>query len=65
VRLLVFGGWGQLGTDLALAAEGRHDLVRPPRAEVDVTDAPAVAAAVKASDADAVIDAAAFHRLES
>ena len=42
MRILVFGGWGQLGTDLALASEGRHDLTRPRRSEVDVTDADAV-----------------------
>lgn len=64
MRLLVFGGWGQLGSDLALAADGRHDLVRPRHAEVDVTDPTAVAAAVEAARPDVVIDAAAFHKVE-
>jgi dTDP-4-dehydrorhamnose reductase len=64
VRILVFGGWGQLGTDLALAAEGRHQLVRPHRAEVDVTNAAAVAEALGRSRPDAVVNAAAFHRVE-
>lgn len=43
MRLLVFGGWGQLGSDLALAAHGRHEMARPRRSEVDVTDGAAVA----------------------
>jgi dTDP-4-dehydrorhamnose reductase len=64
VRLLVFGGWGQLGSDLAIAADGRHELVRPRHAEVDVTDPAAVAGAVDAARPDAVIDAAAFHKVE-
>jgi len=64
VRLLVFGGWGQLGTDLALVASGRHDLVRPRHSEVDVTDPSAVRTAVEASRPDAVINAAAFHKVE-
>jgi dTDP-4-dehydrorhamnose reductase len=64
VRLLVFGGWGQLGTELARAAEGRHELIRPKRAEADVTDAAAIEAAVRAVSPDVVIDAAAFHQVD-
>lgn len=64
MRLLVFGGWGQLGTELARAAEGRHELVRPTHAEADVTDAEAVAAAVRSTKPDAVVNAAAFHQVE-
>lgn len=64
MRILVFGGWGQLGTDLALAAEGRHDLVRPRHAEADVTDRGAVHAAIEAARPDAVVNAAAFHKVE-
>lgn len=64
MRLLVFGGWGQLGADLAAVAEDRHDLIRPRSAEVDVTDASAVDEAVRATRPDAVIDAAAFHKVE-
>jgi dTDP-4-dehydrorhamnose reductase len=65
VRILVFGGWGQLGTDLALACEGRHDLVRPRRSEVDLADADAVRRAVGQGRPDFVIDAAAFHKVEA
>jgi dTDP-4-dehydrorhamnose reductase len=64
VRLLVFGGWGQLGAELARAAEGRHELIRPRHDEADVTDAAAVEAAVRAASPHAVIDAAAFHQVD-
>jgi dTDP-4-dehydrorhamnose reductase len=64
VRLLVFGGWGQFGTELARAAEGRHELIRPTHLEADVTDDEAVGAAVRATRPDAVVNAAAFHRVE-
>ncbi len=63
-RLLVFGGWGQLGSDLARVTEGRHDLVRPRRDEVDVTDASRVAGAIDSAHPDVVINAAAFHKVE-
>lgn len=64
MRLLVFGGWGQLGTELARSAEGSHELIRPARAEADVTDAAAVDAAVLAAAPDVVVNAAAFHKVE-
>jgi dTDP-4-dehydrorhamnose reductase len=64
VRLLVFGGWGQLGTELARVAEGRHELIRPTRADADITDPAAVEAAVRDARPDAVVNAAAFHKVE-
>ena len=64
MRLLVFGGWGQFGTELARAAEGRHELIRPTHLEADVTDGEAVGAAMRATRPDAVVNAAAFHRVE-
>jgi dTDP-4-dehydrorhamnose reductase len=64
MRLLVFGGWGQLGSDLALAAQGRHEMVRPRREEVDVTDAGAVEAVAADLGPDVVVEAAAFHRVD-
>jgi dTDP-4-dehydrorhamnose reductase len=64
MRLLVFGGWGQLGTDLASAAEGRHQLVRPARTDADVTDLDAVRRVVAEAGPNAVVDAAAFHKVE-
>jgi dTDP-4-dehydrorhamnose reductase len=65
MRLLVFGGWGQLGSDLALAARDRHEVVRPRRSEVDVTDEGAVGACVADRRPDVVVDAAAFHKVEA
>ena len=64
MRLLVFGGWGQLGSDLAKVAEGRHELIRPARKEADVTDAPAVQSEASRHHPDVVVDAAAFHKVE-
>jgi dTDP-4-dehydrorhamnose reductase len=65
MRLLILGGWGQLGSDLFLSAQGRHDVIRPRRIEVDVTDQDAVGAFVADRHPDAVVDAAAFHRVEA
>jgi dTDP-4-dehydrorhamnose reductase len=65
MRLLVFGGWGQLGTDLAAAAwERGHDLARPRHAEVDVTDRAGVAGALAGASPDVVMNLAAFHQVE-
>jgi dTDP-4-dehydrorhamnose reductase len=63
MRLLLFGGWGQLGSDLELASRGRHELNRPTRAEVDVTDSEAVGRAIQEARPDAVVNAAAFHKV--
>jgi len=65
MKLLVFGGWGQLGSDLAAVAEERgHELVRPRHAEVDVTDAPAVLGSAQEHRPHVVITTAAFHKME-
>ena len=64
MRVLAFGGWGQLGSDLAQAAQGRHELLRPRHADVEVTDAKAVRDAVMGKRPDAVLNAAAFHKVE-
>jgi dTDP-4-dehydrorhamnose reductase len=65
MRLLVFGGWGQLGSDLALTAHGRHEMARPRRSEVDVTDGDAVETIVADWRPEAVVDAAAFHKVDA
>jgi dTDP-4-dehydrorhamnose reductase len=64
MKLLVLGGWGQLGTDLATVAEGRHELIRPTRTEADVTDLAALQAQATEHRPDAVVDLAAFHKVE-
>ena len=64
MRLLVIGGWGQLGTDIALAADQRHELIRPRHAELDVTDVETVDRVVSDVRPDVVLNAAAFHKVE-
>jgi dTDP-4-dehydrorhamnose reductase len=64
MRIVVLGGWGQLGTDLAIAAEDRHELVRPRHAAVDVVDQSGVDDLIQRERPDAVINAAAFHKVE-
>jgi dTDP-4-dehydrorhamnose reductase len=64
MRVLVFGGWGQLGSDLANAAEGRAELIRPTHADVDVADPEAVDRAIAEQRPDVVVNAAAFHKVE-
>jgi dTDP-4-dehydrorhamnose reductase len=57
MRLLVTGAAGMLGTDVVTAA---HDVVALARAELDITDAEAVRAAVRDTRPDAVINCAAW-----
>jgi len=64
MRIVAFGAWGQLGADLAHAAAGRHELIRPTHSDADVTDAGAVERVVGEHRPDAVLNAAAFHKVE-
>jgi dTDP-4-dehydrorhamnose reductase len=64
MRIVFFGASGQLGSDFLKVAAGNHDVVAPSHAEADVTDADAVAAVVARERADAVVNAAAFHKVE-
>lgn len=63
MRIVVFGGWGQLGTDLVEVARD-HEVFRPRHAELDVTDGPAIEAFLADRQPDAVVNAAAFHKVE-
>jgi dTDP-4-dehydrorhamnose reductase len=58
VRVLITGGAGQLGRDLA-AVLG-DDAIPLSHAELDITDAAAVAAAVRAHTPDAIVNSAAW-----
>jgi dTDP-4-dehydrorhamnose reductase len=61
VRALVLGAGGMLGRDVvAAAAAGGHDTTGLVRAELDVTDAAAVRAAVAAVRPDVVLNCAAW-----
>jgi dTDP-4-dehydrorhamnose reductase len=65
LRLLIFGGWGQLGTDLTEAALARgHEVTRPAHDDMDVSDEVGVAGVVRSERPDAVVNAAAFHKTE-
>jgi dTDP-4-dehydrorhamnose reductase len=59
MRLLVTGAAGMLGTDLVAAAAG-HDVIALARADLDVTDPAAVAAAVDGARPDVVVNCAAW-----
>jgi dTDP-4-dehydrorhamnose reductase len=61
MRYIVLGGRGMLGTDLVRALDGR-EVVALGRRDLDITDETAVAAAVRG--ADAVINAAAYTRVD-
>ena len=59
--MLVFGASGMLGQDFLRAARlANHEVTGLARADVDITDAPAVARAVQAHGPEAVVNCAAF-----
>jgi dTDP-4-dehydrorhamnose reductase len=61
MRVLVTGSGGMLGGDVMRAGErGGHELVGLPHAELDITDGPAVQAAISRAGPDAVINCAAW-----
>jgi dTDP-4-dehydrorhamnose reductase len=61
MRLLVTGSGGMLGSDVIRAGErGGHELVGLTHAELDITDGPAVQAAVSRAGPDAVVNCAAW-----
>jgi dTDP-4-dehydrorhamnose reductase len=64
--ILVFGGNGQLGRELVRAAAARQVALQAvSRAEADIADAPAVAAALKRWRPDVVVNAAAYTNVDS
>ena len=61
MRLLVTGAAGMLGRDVVAAAESAgHDVIALARADLDITDADAVRAAIADARPDAVINCAAW-----
>jgi dTDP-4-dehydrorhamnose reductase len=63
MRLLVTGAAGMLGTDV-VAAAAHHEVVGLTRAELDITDADAVRAAVRDARPDAVVNCAAWTNVD-
>jgi dTDP-4-dehydrorhamnose reductase len=65
VRVLVAGGGGQVGRALAARADAAwHTVVALPRAALDVRDESAVRAAIAASRAEALVNAAAYTAVD-
>src|SRR4051794_15314238 len=64
MRLLVTGAAGMLGTDVVAAAAG-HDVVALARADLDITDADAVRAAVRDTMPDAIVNCAAWTDVDA
>src|SRR5215813_2578882 len=65
MRLLVTGAAGMLGTDVVAIASPAHDVVAFARADLDITDAAAVRAAVRDTRPDAVINCAAYTNVDA
>jgi dTDP-4-dehydrorhamnose reductase len=64
MKILLVGGSGQLGSDFRAVAAGRHTVVAPSHAELDVTARTSVRDAVERVRPDVVVNAAAFHKVE-
>jgi dTDP-4-dehydrorhamnose reductase len=64
MRLLVVGAAGQLGGAMAAAAAAAHDVIAWTRREADITDAAAIERRVRDARPDAVINCAAFARVD-
>jgi dTDP-4-dehydrorhamnose reductase len=65
MRILVTGAGGMLGHDVRAAAHAAgHEPIALPRAELDITDAAAVAAAVARARPDAVLNCAAWTNVD-
>ena len=63
MKVLLFGGSGQLGADI-LARWGDVQFHAPSHAQVDIADSDAVAHAVDALGADLIVNCAAFHNVD-
>ena len=64
MRVAVVGARGQLGTAMVREFEPRHEVVAFGRDTLDVSDDPAVAAAMAAARPDAIINCAAYNDVD-
>jgi dTDP-4-dehydrorhamnose reductase len=62
--VLVLGGGGQVATAVGAAVPARHQVVVKARAELDISDASAVACALAETDAQWVVNAAAYTAVD-
>jgi dTDP-4-dehydrorhamnose reductase len=66
MKLLITGAAGMLGTDVQAAAlDAGHELVALSRAELDISDRDAVHAAIARSRPDAVLNCAAYTKVDA
>jgi dTDP-4-dehydrorhamnose reductase len=63
-RVLITGGGGQLASDLEALLKDSAAVTAPARAQLDVTDESAVAAAFESVRPELVLNCAAFHNVE-
>jgi len=63
LRVLLIGGAGQLGADLASALTG-HEIIAPAHGELDVTDGAGLTATIARAAPDWVVSCAAFHDVD-
>jgi len=64
VTVLVLGGGGQVASAVVAAAPASHQVAAKTRAELDIGDAKAVAAAIAQTDAKWIINAAAYTAVD-
>ncbi len=62
-RVLLFGGSGQLGSEIRRLWSGVQ-IASPPHADLDITDEVSLAAAIEAQAPQVVVNCAAFHNVE-
>jgi dTDP-4-dehydrorhamnose reductase len=65
VRILLFGGTGQVGRELRRALAPLGTITAPSRSDVPLDDADAVAAAVRAAAPDVLVNAAAYTAVDA
>jgi len=64
LRVLVLGGGGQVARAVVAMAPPDHEVILKSRAELDITDAAAVARALEATEADWIVNGAAYTAVD-
>jgi dTDP-4-dehydrorhamnose reductase len=65
VRVLILGGGGQVARALLATAPARHDVAHRARAQLDIADPAAVAAAIAATSPDWIVNGAAYTAVDA